>query len=177
MKEHPMILHGREIPYDDNEDGEAEPEREWAHAAARGILADLLDRRSIKTALRSVEEAETRKEIVDAIRDIILSAAGAAPGSSKYAVGQLWLLKSPAAAASYLAESLATVEGMRSDLQRHVEMADEDDPWVRLNQIREDLREMDHHLTGTSIGLAMDFGAWHTKDGWEPASSHPLLQD
>ena len=44
-----------------------------AHSTARGILADLLDRRNIKWALQDVDD-DVRCEIVDAIEDIIIVA-------------------------------------------------------------------------------------------------------
>ena len=48
----------------------APPAKDWAHAAARGILADLTDRRGIKRELEGVDE-EVRIEIVDSIAEII----------------------------------------------------------------------------------------------------------
>lgn len=43
---------------------------DWAHAAARGILADLLDRRGIKHEFKQVDE-DVRQEIVASIAAII----------------------------------------------------------------------------------------------------------
>lgn len=85
------------------------------------------------------------------------------------------LLRAPEAAATYLAESLRQTELMRSEIEELLDTVDDDNVWERVHAAKEKLREMDHHTTGTSIGLAMDFGAWHTKDGWQPASTHPLL--
>jgi hypothetical protein len=55
--------------------------------------------------------------------------------------------------------------------------ADDDNIWQRVEQAKERLQEMDHHFIGTSIGLATDFRAWHTKDGWKPGETHPLVGD
>jgi hypothetical protein len=85
------------------------------------------------------------------------------------------LLRAPEAAATYLAESMRQTELMRSEIEELLDTADDDNVWERVHAAKEKLREMDHHATGTSIGLAMDFGAWHRKDGWQPASTHPLL--
>ncbi len=62
------LEHGQEFPYD----GER-PCVDWAHAAARGVLADFLDRRGIKWELQKVDD-EVRVDIVDAIAAIIRAA-------------------------------------------------------------------------------------------------------
>lgn len=56
---------GTVYPYDDTG-----PSKDWAHAAARGVLADLGDRGGIKHELRKVEP-EIRAEIVESIGNII----------------------------------------------------------------------------------------------------------
>lgn len=48
------------------------PATDWAHAAARGVMADLLDRGGIKVALNDEEiDHETRAEIVQSMAAII----------------------------------------------------------------------------------------------------------
>lgn len=51
---------------------------DWAYRAARGVLADLGDRRGIKWALQDVEGAddngEIRREMVDTLASIIRQA-------------------------------------------------------------------------------------------------------
>jgi hypothetical protein len=56
------------------------PATDWAHAAARGVLADLNDRRGIKWKLQEIDE-EVRAELVASMADIIRLAAakGAQP--------------------------------------------------------------------------------------------------
>ena len=73
-----LIKHGNEFPFDEtdawwDEDGEkpAKP-KDWAHAAARGIIASLQDRVGIKHELEhSNIDEETRKEIIAEIAAII----------------------------------------------------------------------------------------------------------
>lgn len=67
---------GNEYPYDrpdDYEDGATFPATDWAHAAARGIIADLSDRRGIKHSFGDVDE-DVRKELVQSIAEIIREA-------------------------------------------------------------------------------------------------------
>lgn len=70
------LKHGAELPYDASDkwwasDGMPAPKADdWAHAAARGVLADLEDRRGIKWELEKVDE-ETRVEIIQSIAAII----------------------------------------------------------------------------------------------------------
>ncbi|MBC9968848.1 hypothetical protein [Ralstonia insidiosa] len=70
---------GAKFPYDApdswwRDDGESPPAAtDWAHAAARGILADLKGRSGVDDALQNVDE-ETRMEIVQSIADIIRTA-------------------------------------------------------------------------------------------------------
>lgn len=63
------LKHGEDFPYD----GEGAA-KDWAHAAARGVLADLLDRRGIKWEFEKVD-ADVRVDIVMAIAAIIRAAA------------------------------------------------------------------------------------------------------
>lgn len=70
---------GAEYPYDapDNWDRSVTPSlpaTDWAHAAARGILYNLNDRRDIKDGFRDVDE-DVRKEIVESLAAIIREAA------------------------------------------------------------------------------------------------------
>jgi len=46
------------------------PATDWAHAAARGVMAELSDRTGIKNHLNVVEES-VRVELVEALADII----------------------------------------------------------------------------------------------------------
>lgn len=46
------------------------PARDWAHAAARAVLADLSDRRGIKREFEGIEEG-VRAEIVDSLAAVI----------------------------------------------------------------------------------------------------------
>ncbi|WP_449122204.1 hypothetical protein [Pseudomonas viridiflava] len=60
---------GAEFPYDDDNDTPS-PAVDWAHAAARGVLADLGDRRGVGQELEQVDD-ETRVELVQAVAEII----------------------------------------------------------------------------------------------------------
>jgi len=74
---------GSDFPYDAGaEFWEAEvsrmppPAKDWAHAAARGVIAYLTDRRSIKSALENPGlDHEIRAEIVTSLAEIIRVAA------------------------------------------------------------------------------------------------------
>lgn len=79
------IDHGAEFPWDatdawwesDPESGPKNPPpaaKDWAHAAARGIIADLTDRRGIKYGFNEVDE-EVRIELVETLSAIIRTAA------------------------------------------------------------------------------------------------------
>lgn len=83
----------------------------------------------------------------------------------------------PHPAATFLAESLMYSDNECGAIFELLDSADDDTVWQRLSEARERLRALGHHHIGTSIGLATDFGVWHTKDGWEPASTHPMLSD
>ena len=66
--------HGAEFPYDVSDSNQEKSKipvaKDWAHAAARGILADLGDRRGIKQELRACD-LDIRKEIVQSLAAIM----------------------------------------------------------------------------------------------------------
>lgn len=64
-KAHATIKQGCEYPYDDRPTGQDVDRR-----AALGVMANLMDRGGINNALEDVD-AETRREIVDDVTDII----------------------------------------------------------------------------------------------------------
>jgi hypothetical protein len=70
------INHGASFPFD-CWDGAGNctptPATNWAHAAARGIFADLTDRRDIKTVLYDIDQ-DVQAEMVQSITEIILTA-------------------------------------------------------------------------------------------------------
>ena len=74
-----QLEHGAKFPYDG--DG---PAIDWAHAAARGVLADLCDRRGVKHELREVDD-DVRVELVASIAAIIRAAAPPAPSAKPVA--------------------------------------------------------------------------------------------
>jgi len=67
---------GNDFPYDagrrfwDKGSTPPPPPKDWAHAAARGVLADLQDRAGIKHKLEEVDHA-TRSQIVKSLAEII----------------------------------------------------------------------------------------------------------
>lgn len=67
---------GQKYPYDATDawwSADAEnppPADDWAHSAARAVLADLTDRRGIKHELEGIDE-EIRAEIVQALAAVI----------------------------------------------------------------------------------------------------------
>lgn len=70
---------GAENPYDAPDDfyaGEdtAPPAKDWAHAAARGVMHDLGDRRGIKWHTENVAE-DVRAELVQSLAEIIREAS------------------------------------------------------------------------------------------------------
>lgn len=75
------LRYGNEFPYDASDswwaaDGRAPPApKDWAHSAARGVIADLQDRRGIKWGFDNIDE-ETRVEIVETLAQIIRAAKG-----------------------------------------------------------------------------------------------------
>lgn len=75
------LRRGSEFPYDAPDawwhtEGVAvpPPATDWAHAAARGVLADLTDRRGIKHGFEGIDEL-VRVEIVESLAAIIRAAA------------------------------------------------------------------------------------------------------
>ena len=66
------LEHGAQYPYDGTfeENSPPTPATDWAHAAARGVLADLSDRRGIKWELDKVEH-DVRVELVNSVAAII----------------------------------------------------------------------------------------------------------
>lgn len=75
LAEHTLIQ-GANFPYDASDkwwlgDGNNPPKaKSWAHAAARGVIADLKDRKGMKNAFSDIDEV-TRAVIVEALADII----------------------------------------------------------------------------------------------------------
>ncbi len=73
------IAHGNKYPYDAPDawwnGGGLEPPAplDWAHSAARGILADLNDRKGIKQGFAGIDE-DTRAEIVKSLASIVRAA-------------------------------------------------------------------------------------------------------
>ena|ERR1019366_10032770 len=71
------LAHGAKFPYDASEDWyesddtrSPPPATDWAHAAARGVVADLTDRRGIKNGFDDVDD-ETKVEIISTMAEII----------------------------------------------------------------------------------------------------------
>ena len=86
MTDHDKAAHalscGAEYPYDAPDEWKgfedepyAYPATDQAHAAARGIIADLSDRRGIKRGFEEIDE-EIRQEIVETLAQIIRLAMG-----------------------------------------------------------------------------------------------------
>lgn len=82
---------GDRFPYDAGEDfwrgfnpADTTPPlpTDWAHRAARGIIANLDDQKSISLAHRDIDH-ETRAELVQAVAEIIRTAARTAAGDVK----------------------------------------------------------------------------------------------
>ncbi len=72
------VDHGNKFPYDASDawmdsDDDPPPPSDWAHSAARGVIADLTDRRNIKYGFEEVDE-EVRAEIVASLAAIIRAA-------------------------------------------------------------------------------------------------------
>jgi len=74
------LNHGNKWPYD-GRTSEPEP-KDWAHRAARGVMADLCDRRGIKSELELIEE-DVAQDIVETIAEIIRQAAMDDPQQGK----------------------------------------------------------------------------------------------
>ena len=74
------LEHGAAFPYDAPDkwwagDASNPPgAKDWAHTAARGVWADLNDRRTIKYSFENIDE-DVRAEIVDTLAKIIKAAA------------------------------------------------------------------------------------------------------
>lgn len=81
------IDHGARFPYDAPDDYTGAPDdtppppTDWAHAAARGCIADLRDRRGIKWGFDDIDE-EIRSEIVSTLAAIIRYAAAHCDGQA-----------------------------------------------------------------------------------------------
>lgn len=67
---------GAQFPYDASDDAvrTPPPATDWAHTAARGVIADLQDRRGIKHAFDNLDE-DVRKEITGDMAAIIRAAS------------------------------------------------------------------------------------------------------
>jgi len=82
MSAQSKINQGSQFPYDrpDDDDTPAVPATDWAHVAARGILADLTGRAGIGNELEQYDE-EIRNEIITSAAEIIrLAHSQATPG-------------------------------------------------------------------------------------------------
>lgn len=75
-----LLDFGRKYPYDepDNHHGKPPRAKDWAHAAARGIIADLRDRTKIKFGFDEIAE-DIRVEIVESLAAIIREANAQKP--------------------------------------------------------------------------------------------------
>lgn len=87
------------------------------------------------------------------------------------------LIKDPYAALHDLGESFRCLANQLAAIRRKIDEHEDDDKYPLMMQVAEDLRESDNHVCGTDIGMAMDHGAWLTKDGWEPRETMPFLQN
>lgn len=106
---------GRDFPFDRDDEDRSEPAADWAHEAARGILADLTDRRGIRQELDQWDTG-LRLELVAEFAQIIRETSGT--GSVDWA----------SAAAQAMYDNLADRKGVGD------EMADIDD------DVQEELR-------------------------------------
>jgi hypothetical protein len=76
------LKHGAEFPYDAPDawwsvpSNEPPPASDWAHAAARGVIADLQDRHTIKRGFDDIDE-DVRAELVQTLASIIRAAKDA----------------------------------------------------------------------------------------------------
>lgn len=87
------IEHGNKFPYDAGEawwnaDGmQPAPEPyDWAHRAARGVLADLSDRRGISSKLDDIDH-DVRSELVQSVAMIIRVSRGSIEDKPEYTEG------------------------------------------------------------------------------------------
>lgn len=77
-----MLQSGSDWPYDSTDEWQEHfsgsrlppPAVDWAHVAARGVIAELQDRRGIKHGFNRVDE-EVRINIVSALAEIVRQAA------------------------------------------------------------------------------------------------------
>ncbi len=67
------LAFGERFPYDRDTEGEAAPTADWAHRAARGVLAELGCRGGISDALDGIDH-DIRCEIVQALAGVIREA-------------------------------------------------------------------------------------------------------
>lgn len=73
------LKRGDQYPYDAPDEYETPPPaKDWAHRAARGVIADLCDRRDIKHSFGGVDE-DVRVDLVETLADIIRGAAPTPP--------------------------------------------------------------------------------------------------
>lgn len=86
------------------------------------------------------------------------------------------LVKDPYAALHDLTVSFHCLVSQITDISNSIDDDEDDDKYPLVMQIQEKLRDAERHAEGTDIGMALHDGAWLTKDGWEPASTMPLLQ-
>ena len=76
--------------------------------------------------------------------------------------------------ATYLARSLIQVGDVQSQLVEMTEGTPDDEDFASVTaEVYEKARELDHHLTGTDIGVWTESGLWYTKDGWSPVPPFP----
>ena len=79
MSARQSLTSGARFPFDAPDawwrgsNGERLPPKDWAHAAARGVIADLCDRRDIKRGFENIDES-IRQEIVESLAEIIREA-------------------------------------------------------------------------------------------------------
>ena len=87
------------------------------------------------------------------------------------------LVKDPYAALHDLALAFNCLAGQLSAIRTRIDEDEDDDKNPLVVQIDEALKEAGDHACGTDIGMAMDHGAWLTKDGWESREMMPFLSD
>lgn len=69
---------GNKFPFDASDEWQSEmgpppPPLDWAHSAARGVIADLTDRLGIKNGFNGIDE-DVRVEIIESLAEIIRQA-------------------------------------------------------------------------------------------------------
>lgn len=87
------------------------------------------------------------------------------------------LVKDPYAALHDMATSFLCLHQQLSAIRTRIEQDEEDDKCLLVHDIDEALKEAQDHMCGTDIGIAYEFGAWFTKDGWESGDTMPYLQE